>query len=184
MASTARFGLILEDDAHIDLVDFNKILNVAAAMEDFDITKIGGWGKYISEGVALTDCQGVRIAAVVTFGVCSHAYIVSRSGAQKLINSILPVRAPYDSFLRNVHVHQCNIYETSPWLSSLQPEYENSMIGDRRVTYRRPLAVWSHLRAMFSRLQHNTGTSVFNLRRFGLAYLTKKGFSKRLPSGM
>jgi glycosyl transferase family 25 len=179
----AKFGLILEDDAHIPEANFKKMLDAANAVGAFDILKLGGIGPYVAEGVIKATVDDLRILATVTFGVCAHGYIVSRTGAEKLVATILPVREPYDAFLRNVHVHKCSIFETSPWLVTLQDECTNSTIGGDRSHIPQSYSISEHIASIRFRIEYNVMRRICNFRRFGLAYITRAGFSKRLPSG-
>lgn len=176
--TSAEFGLILEDDAHIAHADFLRIQEVVRAFRAFDILKVGGNGQYTVDAVRVGNFSGVDVLAVAKFGAGANAYIVSRPGAWKLINTILPIREHYDGYLRNIYQHQCAIFETSPRLTSLQPECLNSTIGGNRDIYRYSTSIMRNLEAAVFRAKHNVMRRVFNLRRFGFAYITKAGFTK------
>jgi glycosyl transferase, family 25 len=184
LETDAKYGLILEDDAHIDRQNFRKLYDVITGFGDFDILKLGGSGKYVSRGVVQKDCNGTVVVAALTFGLGAHGYVVSRSAAEKIAGTIVPIKDAYDSFLRNVYVHKCNIFETSPWLVNLQKETFNSTIGDGRSMNKRGTTLRHNLAGMAFRLKYNTMKRVFNLRRFGVSYITKSGFTNNIPSGM
>lgn len=179
----AKYGLILEDDALIPEANFQKMLDAADAIGEFDLLKLGGLGPFVAEGVINATVGGVNVLAVITFGSCTHGYIVTQSGAEKLIPSILPVREPYDNFLRNNYEHKCRIFETSPWLVSLQNEAFDSTIGGGRTLKPYSYSVIRNIAATKDRIRYNVKRHLFNLRRFGLAYITRSGFTKRMPSG-
>jgi hypothetical protein len=144
----------------------------------FDILKVGGNGRYVVQGVKVGTYGSVDVHAVTKVGAGSNAYIVSRAGARKLINTIVPIREHYDGYLRNLYQHRCTVFETSPRLTSLQPESANSTIGGVRDIARYSTSITRNVEAAVYRAQHNIRRRVFNLRRFGLAYITKSGFSK------
>lgn len=183
LESDAKYGLILEDDAHIDRQNFQKLHDVITNFGGFDILKLGGKGNHVSRGVVQKDCNGTVVVAAVKFGLGAHAYIVSRSAAEKIANTIIPIRDPYDAFLSNAYVHKCNIFETSPWLVALQPKFTRGATGANSQKHEK--ATLKHnLAGMAFYLKYNTMRRVFNLRRFGLSYITKSGFTKNIPSGM
>jgi glycosyl transferase, family 25 len=179
----AKYGLILEDDAYIPADNFAKILDAANAIGEFDLLKLGGVGPYASEGVVKATVGDVHVLATLTFGVCAHGYLVSRAGASKLISTILPVREPYDAFLRNVHVHKCSVFETSPWIVTLHDEFNNSTIGGERKAIRGSYSLRENIASMKFRISYNVMRRACNLRRFGFAYITRAGFTKTMPSG-
>lgn len=178
LESNAPYGLILEDDAEIAPERFSLIGASIEAFPNFDILKIGGHGLKLRPGKIVAASQGVRIVSVLMPSVCSHAYIVSRSGASKLVKSMLPLAEPFDAFLRNLYQHKCTIYETSPWLAGLSSQSGASAIGGDRssqVISGSPVKI---VRSALWRLRHNTLRHVHNLRRFGFFYISKSGFVK------
>jgi glycosyl transferase, family 25 len=178
LETPAQFALILEDDAHIVRDDFPKMVEVLSSFTAFDILKVGGNGRYVVDSVKIGTFGSVDVHAVTKVGAGANAYIVSRMGAQKLVDSIVPIREHYDAYLRNLYRHRCSVFETSPRLTTLQPECTNSTIGGDRKTYRYSKSVRRNLQAAAYRARHNCGVRMFNFRRFGWAYLFKSGFSK------
>jgi glycosyl transferase family 25 len=181
LLSGADHGLILEDDAYIARDDFARIASATQAMRDFDFMKISGYGSPTLSGRIVTRSGNVTIIEILSVGSCTHAYIVSPAGARKLINTILPIGDPYDLFLRNVYVHKCSIYETSPWLAKLSDEAANSTIGGDRTSSPRTASFNRFFRSAVFRLRYNVMRTLFNLGKFGFSYITKSGFVK-LPS--
>lgn len=133
LASGADHGLILEDDVHIKPPDF------------------GG----LDYGRVSFQLDGVSVAAVLSPSVCAHSYVVTRPAARKLASTILPVREPYDAFLRNVHEHGCIIFETSPWLVLASADAAESHIGGTREPRRSSLFLRKTLRSAAFRLRYN-----------------------------
>lgn len=180
LASDADHGLILEDDVHIKPPDFARISALVDTMPAFDLLKVGGYLGGLDYGKVLYRLDGVSVVAVLSPSVCAHGYVVTRRGARKLASTILPVREPYDAFLRNVHDHGCIIFETSPWLVLASADAAESYIGGTRQPRRSSLSIRKTLRSAAFRLRYNVMRRVFNLRRFGLSYVTRSGF-RRLP---
>ena len=181
LASGADYGLILEDDAHIAPEDFARIVSAAEATRDFDFMKLSGYGTPLLFGKIVAISEDVKVLAALSLSACSHAYIVSHKGARKLIGTILPISDPYDLFLRNVYVHKCSNYETSPWLAKLSDQAANTTIGGDRNSRRRVTSLRRNVRSAAFRLRYNIRRRLFNLGRFGISYVTKSGFVK-LPS--
>ncbi|WP_088343772.1 MULTISPECIES: glycosyltransferase family 25 protein [Rhodomicrobium] len=177
LLSGADNGLILEDDAVIEKDDFARISSAVQALPNFDILKIGGYGRCGPIGKAAARAGDVTIVAVISPSTCSAAYIVSKSGARKLVATVLPVGDPFDLFLRNVYVHKCSVFETSPWLATHPLDMSNTTIGGDRGSARRTVSFSRNLRSVMFRLRYNTMNWVFNLRRFGTSYLTKSQFA-------
>lgn len=183
MESGAQYALILEDDAHIPAENFQKISAAIAALGQFDILKLGGVGPRVTEGIVKAAADDFHILAVLTFGACTHAYVVSRAGASKLSSTIFPVREPYDAFMRNINRHKCTIFESSPWLIGLGEECALSTIGGERKTLRYSYSLREIVESFKFRIEYNVMKRVYNIRRFGLAYITRSGFTKTMPSG-
>ena len=120
--------------------------------------------------------DGLRVVAVLSPSVCAHGYVVTKRGARRLASTVLPVREPYDAFLRNVHRHKCMIFETSPWLVRASKDAAESSIGGNRRPLRATSSLSKTLRSAAFRLEYNVMKRLFNLRRFGLAYITRSGF--------
>jgi glycosyl transferase family 25 len=181
--SEAEFGLIFEDDACIEPAALRQLSELIAVRPvTFDLIKLGGYGTRLAPGRVVAQSSTVHLVAVVSPTVCSHAYLVSRSGAEKLVRTILPVREPFDAFLRNVYQHRCAIFETSPWLATTSHNAAESTIGARPAPRRYSPSIPKTLRSAAFRIRYNVLRRLFNLRRFGFSYVTKSGFV-RLPSG-
>jgi GR25 family glycosyltransferase involved in LPS biosynthesis len=178
--SGAETGLILEDDAEIAADAFARLSLLAPHLAAFDLVKLGGGGHRLAPGRVALSAGGVSVVAVVAPTVGAYAYVVSRSGARKLVRTVLPVREPFDTFLRNVHVHRCAVFETSPRLARESEHGVRSTIGGSRVPLRHSPSLRKSVRSAAFRLHYNVMRRLFNLRRFGLAYITRAGLM-RLP---
>jgi len=175
LESGADYGLILEDDAHIAPEDFARIASAAEATRSFDFMKISGNGTPLLPGKIAARSNDVTVLSTLSVSNGSFGYIVSPAGARKLANSIVPISDPYDLFLRNIYVHKCSTYETSPWLVTLSSEAAISDIGGNRNSTQRMTSLSKNLRSAMFRLQYNIRRKLFNLGRFGISYVTKSG---------
>jgi glycosyl transferase family 25 len=176
LRSEADYGLILEDDVHIRPMDFGRISALLPAVPEFDVLKVGGYLGGLAPGKVVCRLDGLSVVAVLAPSVCAHGYVVTKRGARKLASTVLPVREPYDAFLRNVHRHKCMIFETSPWLVRASKDAAESTIGGSRQPLRTTSSLSKTLRSAAFRLEYNVMKRLFNLRRFGLAYITGRGF--------
>ncbi len=115
LASGEAMALILEDDAVVPLNLREAIaLLVDRLPPDWGILKVGGIGGV--RGRLLQETTVGKIVETHATTVCSHAYVVSRQGALQLLRRILPVRFPYDIYLRDTHVHRAKTFEVVPTL--------------------------------------------------------------------
>jgi glycosyl transferase family 25 len=174
--SGAYYGLILEDDAQITPKQIRDIYSAVDACGKFDVLKIGGEGEDSRIGVVTGQTGAISIIAIKKPSMCAHAYVVKREGAEKLIGALLPINEPFDSYLRNVAVHKCNVFETAPFLASVSSHGEDSTIGDGRTAIQHAESFVRLARSALFQLRSKLGMVAFNLRRFGLAYVTKNGF--------
>lgn len=166
------YGLILEDDAYVAPEVFDKVKGLVAAMPDFDILKIGGWSSIA--GFEVAALGGMKIYAAAKLSVGAHAYIVSRRGAARLTESIVPVRDQYDTFLRNAYVHKCAVYEVWPSLVWQDDDGQSMIGGDRERTKQSPFYIPLRL---YRGWRHSILRTIFSIRRFGVDYIIGRGFS-------
>ena len=80
---------------------------------------------------------------------------------ERIFAKILPVREPYDAFLRNVHRHRCMIFETSPWLVRASKDAAESTIGGIRQPLRATPSLSKTLRSAAFRLEYNVMKGLF-----------------------
>ncbi len=129
LQTDARNALILEDDATVTPEALHQIGAILDTLPSMDLLRLCGVGSaHIGRGTVHGVVDGVTVLRVLALGEHTHGYVVSRAGAQKLVNTILPVRAPYDIFWRNSWTTGCDIYESSPWLVWLTDEALHSTI--------------------------------------------------------
>lgn len=180
LESGAQYGLILEDDANIEAANFLEIAHVTAGLSNFDILKLASAGIKFVEGKPAYNYGNTQVLAVTTFAGGAYAYVVTREGAEKILRKLLPIRETYDAYLRNLHVHRCRIFETTPHLAALHELNNDSTIGGGRTGRRYSLSIAKNISSALFRLEYNIGRRIFNLRRFGAAYLTKSSFVKAM----
>lgn len=178
LESGADHGLILEDDAHIAASDFPRIHALIAVLGNFDVLKLGGSsGNGFIFGKTIATTGDVAAIGVLKPSTGAQAYVVSRMGARKLIQRVLPISDPFDHYLRNLYQHGCPIVEASPWLAGFSVDNDISNIGGTRNSLRSSPSLTKNARSAAFRLRHNVMRRVFNLRRFGLSYVTESGFA-------
>ncbi|MEJ1936153.1 glycosyltransferase family 25 protein, partial [Nostoc sp. NIES-2111] len=180
LASGHTHALILEDDAVVSKAALASLKAILERHADLDILKVGGFGPFTSRGSHVDTIGPVALIQAVTFGVCAHGYVVTRRAAEKIERSALPIREPFDTFLRNRHRHGCRIFETSPWLVELQPAYAQSTIGARDPER----ASWLRLvQAALVRCHAMVASRLSNVGDFGPVALFAPRSLPRFPSG-
>ena len=179
LAGGYTHALILEDDAMIPEGALDALRAIVERHPSLDILKIGGFGPSTSRGLPIGQIGSVSVIQAITFGVCTHAYAVTRPAAERIIAAALPLREPFDTFLRNRHRHGCRIFETSPWLAGLQPAHTESTIGARPAE-RLP---WPRLvEAAVVRCHAMLASRISNVGDFGPAALFAPARLPRFPS--
>lgn len=135
VASDARVLLVLEDDMvfHDDFIDALRIaLRGRAHWDMLKLARIrakqpvcqGRLGPY-----RLNACIG----AFTGFG----AYLIQRDTAQRLLQQMLPIRAPIDRELEQVHRHDLRHFSLEPFPAHPQDEGQSTITGDRFSQVRR-----------------------------------------------
>lgn len=177
LKTSEPMALILEDDAAVPENVGAAIAEITAKLPpDWGMLKLGGDG--VVRGQLYCQSSFGRVVDSVTPTLNTHAYLISRLGAERMLSRLLPIRFPFDAYLRDVHTHRARIFELVPNFikavdangSLIAPERLSAQI--RRSALNGPsLALW--------RLRHETARRVYALRRFGLmAAITPKS----LPS--
>jgi glycosyl transferase family 25 len=176
LLSSETTALILEDDALVPP-------NLAAMIEQFatilptgwGILKIGGMGGF--RGKVLGDTNFGRIVDTAAPTIYAHAYVVSRLGAEQLLRKILPVRLPYDLYMRDTFLHHALTFEVVP------PVVHQAISGDSSLATERSESMvpfgWRHV--MFYpawKFSHELRRRAYLARKFGL---TAAIFANGLP---
>lgn len=166
LRSDEEMALILEDDAAVPENIATVIAEITPKLpSDWGVLKLGGEGLVRGRFYCKTSCGSVVEAATPT--LVSHAYVVSRSGAERLLRRLLPIAFPFDVYLRDLHTHHTRTLELVPnFMKTVDPK-GSQIAGERQTSPRRSnflngpsLAFW--------RLRHELGRRAYVLRRFGL----------------
>lgn len=187
LGTDASWCLILEDDAAVTSGQLEALRDLQAslpAVNGVEIVKLGGIsgatrtarGQFAGQG------RGWVLVETVTFGSCTHGYIVSRDGAAKLAATIEPITEPYDCFLRSVHRHRCSVFETSPWLVDLQDDFlATSTIEMDRGREEIALKASDLLAHRANVFGYNISRKLWGLRRFGPRFLWQRWAMQDYP---
>jgi glycosyl transferase family 25 len=131
LSTEDNIALILEDDAVVPCNVIEAIGALVARLpEGWGLLKIGGIGGVRGRLVCETSYGKIIDTPATT--VCSHAYVTSRTGASLLLRAMLPVRFPYDIYLRDVFRHRAKTYEVVPTLIE-QTDLAGSRISVERA---------------------------------------------------
>lgn len=129
LASDAQVLLVLEDDMvfHDDFVDALRIaLRGRAHWDLLKLAKIRA-KQPVCQGLLGPYRLNACIGAFTGFG----AYLVQRETAQRLLPQLLPIRAPIDRELEQVHRHDIRHYSLEPFPAHPQDEGQSTITGDR-----------------------------------------------------
>lgn len=172
LASGAAHGLICEDDAVPRPNARRVIAEMLELFPAFDVYKLGSPPLARLKGVDAGRVRNHAVVRVYSTSVCSHAYVVSREGAQRLDAHLLPITAPYDVYLRDMYRNGCNICELMPPLVRLAPEARDSSIAEQadRTAHGRAIA-WPGPRHVAFRIRHYLSRILWRWRRFGVSHV-------------
>jgi len=129
LTSDAQALLVLEDDMvfHDDFLDALRIaLRGRAHWDLLKLAKIRA-KQAVCQGLLgpyrLNACMG----AFTGFG----AYLVQRDTAQRLLPTLLPIKAPIDRELEQVHRHHIRHFALEPFPAHPQDEGQSTITGER-----------------------------------------------------
>lgn len=166
LETSEPMALILEDDAAVPD-------NVGAAIAEITPKLPPNWGMLkLGGGGAVRGrlhCQSSfgRIVDSVTPTLDAHAYVVSRSGAEHMLSRLLPIRFPFDVYLRDVHAHHTKIFEVVPNFMKAVDAQGSQIAHERQSSLIRP-GVINGAPLAFWRLRHELARRIYVLKRFGL----------------
>ena len=186
--SGEAWGLILEDDFQDrpwTMAGLADLLDMVRDRPGVDIVKLGGYEPLTARGRLIDRRPACALIETMTFGMCAHAYVVSRAGARKLARAITPILEPYDHFLRNDFRYDCRVFDTSPWFFGTDPLLTagSALHHDREAVNQIPLSMPQRVRRRWERLAYSFRKSLRNTRRFGWRAVFYKSSFHRFPSG-
>ncbi len=167
LATDEAMALILEDDAVVPTGLGEAIARLVERLpQDWGFLKIGGFGGV--RGRLVSDTSFGKLVATTATTVYSHAYVVSRQGAERLLHNILPVRFPYDIYRRDAHSHGAKVFEVVPTLVS-QTDMAGSCLAAERADTKLPFGVRHVLAYPVWKLSHETKRRLHLIKTFGLS---------------
>lgn len=166
LGSGEEMALILEDDAAVPQNIRAVITEITHGLpSDWGLLKLGGSGAVRGRLHSKVTFGSVINTATATLD--SHAYVVSRIGAERMLRRLLPIVFPYDVFLRDVHTHGTSTFELVPSLIKT-PDAKGSQIAGERETSPRRSDLLNGPGLMFWRLRHELRRRAHVFRRFGM----------------
>lgn len=135
VASDAQVLLVLEDDMvfHEDFIDALRIaLRGRAHWDMLKLAKIRA-KQPVCQGLLGPYRLNACIGAFTGFG----AYLIQRETAQRLLPQLLPIRAPIDRELEQVHRHDIRHFSLEPFPAHPQDEGQSTITGERFSHVRR-----------------------------------------------
>lgn len=135
IASDAQVLLVLEDDVvfHNDFVDALRIaLRGRAHWDMLKLAKIRA-KQPVCQGLLGPYRLNACIGAFTGFG----AYLIQRETAQRLLTQLLPIRAPIDRELEQVHRYDIRHFSLEPFAAHPQDEGQSTITGERFSNVRR-----------------------------------------------
>lgn len=143
----AEAMLVLEDDAVLE-PDLPAVLAAIAALPaGWDVVKLGG----IRTGLPVRDvaplCPGRRLVRLRKPAYGSHAYVISRTGAQLFLAEHSDIRVPFDVLLDWYWRSGADLYAVQPWPVTAADDLASTI--DTRTTGGR----WEHSPGRLDRLR-------------------------------
>jgi glycosyl transferase family 25 len=118
LASGARFGLVLEDDANVRDTLPAVLAALARVPDRWDMVKLSGVHSGTPAAVAaLTGPESGGHALAVMFTKCtgSSAYAVNRRAAERYLAGLLPMQLPYDHVYDQGWRFGLKVRAVAPW---------------------------------------------------------------------
>ncbi len=135
LASDKDVLLVLEDDMvfHDDFLDALRM--ALRGREHWDMLKLAKIRakQPICQGLLGPYRLNACIGAFTGFG----AYLIQRETAQRLLPRLLPIRAPIDRELEQVHRHDIRHFSLEPFPAHPQDEGQSTITGERFSNVRR-----------------------------------------------
>jgi glycosyl transferase family 25 len=167
LSSDAPLALVLEDDFEVTPGGWERLDQLLSAGLSFDVLKLGSPpGSRLRDPEVWRD-KGLRVVATLSPSTLSHAYVVTRAGAQRLVSTPGLASMPFDLFLRDTYRHRCRVLEVEPSLIGVgRLGGESAIAGERDASDRmRPVeAILAWLRIRLWRLEHNLRRHCYAIR--------------------
>jgi glycosyl transferase family 25 len=135
VSSDAQVLLVLEDDMvfHDDFLEALRLgLRGRAHWDMLKLAKIRA-KQPVCQGLLGSYRLNACIGAFTGFG----AYLIQRETAQRLLPQMLPIRAPIDRELEQVHRHDLRHFSLEPFPAHPQDEGQSTITGERFSNVRR-----------------------------------------------
>lgn len=176
LASPWDYAVILEDDVRLDAQFGPALAQIALLPADWDVIKLGSIShKPIFKKRALTDALSLCVYAKVP--ICTHAQVISRRGATKLLAHAVPFGRPVDVDIQYVWESNLIVYGLEPYCTHVTNELE-SEIGKFTV---REAPAKSRTRFYMNRARFTCNALRLNIRQHGLAATLKATLSGGHP---
>lgn len=137
VASTASMLLVLEDDVHLNADFFQVIDSIKNLKGDWDMVKLTGRQKEKIYSKRPLD-DGHDLITYTRVPSLTAAYVISRSGAEKLLRTRVPFGRPVDVDLRFWFENDLRIFGVYPSVVALDDTSADSSIwqaGRDRLTF-------------------------------------------------
>lgn len=175
----AEVAVIFEDDAALSPQSVANIIAALSRSSDFDVLVLGSLNAVVSRHSALT-IGDVAYHRCWWFCHGAYAYIVSRSGAQKILSKQSPRLTAYSDY--PVHAWQMRLFLAVPGvvdiydhISATQPIHIHRTSSDQSPSLRQKIyhrvrrAIWLIIGGFRKRLFGDmtiTGTGIPDIRKF------------------
>ena len=163
LASDAKYGLILEDDADFP-PEFNALLTqLMGASDRWDIVKLSAFHSGTPVRVAKINSS---YALAVPFSRCmnSNCVLMNRRAAQILVNKLSPMRLPYDHALERAWMWGLKLRIVTPTPCPPDTGFESTIRLEKSLNfplYQRLPCMWFRLRTELLRLVFGIGQILF-----------------------
>ncbi len=143
LMSDHDYAVILEDDAEFDNDFHKKVTTIATRVKRFDTVNLYATGKLLSES---GDLEFSKIIVHTKLSFRAVAYLYSRDGAQKVVDSLSQFYHAYDTHLSFPWRYGLlSVGVTSPIVR--HPDFDVSTIGERLSDKIPGLAPWFRRRS-------------------------------------
>jgi glycosyl transferase, family 25 len=157
LASDAPLALVLGDDFEVTPGGWDRLDHLLSAGLSFDVLKLGSpLGSRLRDPEVWRN-EGLRVVATLSPSTLSHAYVVTRAGAQRLVSSPGLASMPFDLFLRDTYRHRCRVLEVEPSLFTYKDDGRSAIAQDRdeAIAANLALRLWLWFARRCWRLSHN-----------------------------